>query len=305
MKINKIKLSIFCISAIFIVLSCNKSNTNTQNVVSNWLSKDVQIPTVIDFRNSRNDTTTYEHILKHRYKILVYVDSVGCTACRLRLREWRDYIDTCKLFNYDVGFLFVVQSKNYHIFESRLKVDNFTYPTIYDPADDWNKINKFPKEDKFRTFLLNDKNRVVLIGSPINNDKIRKLYDDVLRDGKTENLKQAKNENNISSIVYTTAVKLINNSVNLGQISYLSAKHISFQLRNTGEKPLIIQTVNTSCDCTAAKYDKKPVLVGQTATVMLEYKPNSLGYFSKTADVVCNVPEGFVRLKIKGEVVEK
>jgi len=60
-------------------------------------------------------------------------------------------------------------------------------------------------------------------------------------------------------------------------------------LTNTGKKPLTIQSVKTSCGCTVAKYDKKPVLPRETTTVKLEYKPNSLGYFSKTADVVCNI----------------
>jgi hypothetical protein len=76
-------------------------------------------------------------------------------------------------------------------------------------------------------------------------------------------------------------------------------------LKNKGKKPLLIQSVKTSCGCTVAKYDKKPIPQGETTTIVLEYKPNSLGYFSKTADVVCNVPKGSVRLRISGEVVEK
>jgi len=77
-----------------------------------------------------------------------------------------------------------------------------------------------------------------------------------------------------------------------------------FMLKNVGSKTLIIRNVNTSCNCTVAKYDKKPVAQGEKATVLLEYKPNSMGYFSKTADVMCNVSDGFVRLEISGEVVE-
>ena len=73
----------------------------------------------------------------------------------------------------------------------------------------------------------------------------------------------------------------------------------------SSDLPLIIQNVNTSCGCTVAKYEKMPIAKGESTTVVLEFKPNSLGYFSKTADVVCNVPEGYVRLKISGEVVEK
>jgi len=102
-----------------------------------------------------------------------------------------------------------------------------------------------------------------------------------------------------------TKIELLNDSVSIGKFDYYSIKQITFNMKNIGEFPLIIQSVKTSCGCTAAKYDKKPVPPGETTTVVLEYKPNSLGYFSKTADVMCNVPKGYVRLKISGEVVEK
>lgn len=113
--------------------------------------------------------------------------------------------------------------------------------------------------------------------------------------------------NNIKSVNNTefAIVETQKDSVHLGKISFYSRKHTSFEIKNKGTKPFIIYTVNTTCGCTVAKYDKKPVQEGETTTVVLEYKPNSLGFFTKTADVVCNVPEGYVRLKISGEVVEK
>ena len=111
-------------------------------------------------------------------------------------------------------------------------------------------------------------------------------------------------ENSTIRIV-NTKVELLTDSLSIGKFEYYSIKRIHFKLKNNGNQPLVISRVNTSCGCTAAKYDKKPVPRGETTTVVLEYKPNSLGYFSKTADVVCNVPKGYVRLKISGEVVEK
>ena len=38
------------------------------------------------------------------------------------------------------------------------------------------KINQFPAEPAFQTFLLDSLNRVLLIGSPVENDKIWTLY---------------------------------------------------------------------------------------------------------------------------------
>jgi len=214
-------------------------------------------------------------------------------------------METCQLMGYDVGFLFVVQSKNYIEFEQKLIIYHFTYPIIYDSKDYINKLNQFPKEEKFRTFLLDEKNHVILIGSPITNDKIRKLYTEIFGGGKMSNIDHLKSMDSKSSSISKTSVQLNKDSVYIGRFLFKITKHVTFQLKNTGNKPLVIQSVNTSCGCTVAKYDKKPISVGQTTTVQLKYKPNSSGYFSKTADVICNVPKGFVRLKISGEVIEK
>jgi hypothetical protein len=109
---------------------------------------------------------------------------------------------------------------------------------------------------------------------------------------------------NISLTTDTTQIELFTDTLRIRhqEKPIYSRK---FMLKNIGSKTLIIRTVNTSCNCTVAKYDKEPVAQGEKATVVLEYKPDALGYFSKTADVMCNVSDGFVRLEISGEVVEK
>lgn len=104
--------------------------------------------------------------------------------------------------------------------------------------------------------------------------------------------------------ITNTSIELLTDSVSLGHFGYHSIKKGSFEIRNIGNNSLTIRGVNVDCDCTEAKYDKRPIPQGETTTVVLEYKPNSLGYFRKTADVVCNVPEGYIRLTISGEIAE-
>ena len=265
------------------------------------MAREVIIPHNIIFKSITTDTIS-KYIFNHSYKILVYVDSVGCTGCRLGLVDWKAFIDRCQSKGYDVGFLFVIQSSDYTKFEQKLEIEKFTYPVIYDLTDKFNSLNKFPEDDKFRTFLLDKDNKVVLIGSPIRSEKIWKLYIDVL--SKTKNAVFSR-ETYLKLSNRMTTVKINQDSICLGKFNRQIIKRVSFFIKNTGSTPMIIQNVNTSCGCTVAKYDKKPILQGETTTVVLEYKPNSLGYFSKTADVVCNVPKGFVRLKISGEVVDK
>ena len=42
-------------------------------------------------------------------------------------------------------------------------------------------LNRFPKQDRYKTFLLDKENRVVLVGSPANNDKLWELYKQQIR----------------------------------------------------------------------------------------------------------------------------
>lgn len=299
-KMKLIHIIILCLFA-FLLSTCNFKTNESKSIVEDWYQKEIIIPNNLKFKSFGRDTVC-SHMLKRKFKVLVYIDSLGCTACKLNLSGWKEYIDTCKLMYYDVGFLFAVQSKNYRVFELRLKESNFNYPIIYDYGDEFNKTNNFPKEEQLRTFLLDKNNKVILIGSPINNLKIRELYNKVLM-GKNKKIVQST-ESDIKNSVINTSVNLRIDSIYLGKFNIHSVKQAIFQLKNLSKQPLIIQAVNTSCGCTVAKYDKKPIGQGHTATVILEYKPDKEGYFSKTADVVCNVPDGYVRLKISGEVVK-
>lgn len=304
MKNKSFKINMILIIIILSTLSCNKSKNQSMSIIENWYKTEIKIPENLVIKSMGQDTSILQ-IINHRYKVLIYIDSLGCTACKLKLYEWQAYINKCQLNGYDVGFLFAVHSTNYKDLEEKLYEYRFKYPIIYDSTDKINKINKLPTEDKYRTFLLDERNRVILIGSPITNDKIRKLYTEILGGGKISNIDSLKKTDSKSSSIIKTSVQLNKDSVNLGKFSFKTTKHVTFKLKNTGNYPLLIQDVSTSCGCTVAKYDKKPVPPGESTTVVLEYKPYSLGYFSKTADVVCNVPEGYVRLKISGEVVEK
>lgn len=43
-----------------------------------------------------------------------------------------------------------------------------------------NLLNHFPIDDSFRSFLLDRDNKVVIIGNPIHNPNIKKLYEKII-----------------------------------------------------------------------------------------------------------------------------
>ena len=57
-----------------------------------------------------------------------------------------------------------------------LKTENFDYPVCIDEKDSINKLNHFPVEMRFQTLLLDKENKVLAIGNPVQNPKIKELY---------------------------------------------------------------------------------------------------------------------------------
>ena len=222
-RIFQLKSSVILIVLVLVIQSCDSEKNKSEYLLKKWYQKEIRIPKNLTFK-SMGHVTVNSFILNHEHKILVYIDSLGCSACRLKLSKWKEYMDTCQQRDYDVGFLFVVQSNNYREFEYKLSLNHFIYPIIYDPKDEFNKLNKFPKEELFRTFLLDDKNRVVLIGSPLNNKKLSDLYNEVIggrKKGVIQTL-EIKKINTLSKNIKNVKINI--DSVNLGKFLFQTTK---------------------------------------------------------------------------------
>ncbi len=80
-----------------------------------------------------------------------------------------------------------------------------------------------------------------------------------------------------------------------------------FEFTNTGDAPLIITNVQSSCGCTVPSKPTEPIAPGMTGKIEVKYNMHT-GPIRKTITVesnAVNVEEGRVALKIKGEVIEK
>lgn len=79
-----------------------------------------------------------------------------------------------------------------------------------------------------------------------------------------------------------------------------------FEFKNTGDTPLVIQRVSSSCGCTTPSYTREPILPGKTGTVSAQYSTvRRPGAFNKTIRVYTNVPDTVYVLTIKGSVIPR
>jgi len=76
-----------------------------------------------------------------------------------------------------------------------------------------------------------------------------------------------------------------------------------FSFTNRGDKPLIIQDIETSCGCTTSKWTKEPVLPGAKGKIVVSYNPsNRPGEFRQTICVFSNAKNDQKFIEIKGYV---
>src|SRR5690606_33908111 len=75
-----------------------------------------------------------------------------------------------------------------------------------------------------------------------------------------------------------------------------------FEFTNTGDAPLVITNVKSSCGCTIPKKPEGPVAPGASSTIEVKYDTNRVGPIRRTITVSSNASEPMVALKITGEV---
>ncbi|WP_299396018.1 DUF1573 domain-containing protein [uncultured Gelidibacter sp.] len=77
-----------------------------------------------------------------------------------------------------------------------------------------------------------------------------------------------------------------------------------FEFTNTGNAPLIITKVSSTCGCTIPKKPEAPILPGDKGEIQVKYNTQIVDPIRKTITVMSNADTPIVALKIKGEVVE-
>lgn len=272
-RITSIILTLF----IFLLSSCNlKEEYEAQQIVKEWKGRKIVFLDNPVFTYHGIDTTELDINSPSEYKILVYVDSTGCANCKMKLEEWKEFISHINSeTNNSCQFLFFIHAKHPQEMSYIFKRAKFDIPVCIDSNDRINTLNKFPKEQLFQTFLLNQENEVIYVGNPIYSPAIRSLYEkEILGEEQTK--------------LHTSAI-VKNQEINIGTLNVGEYKTAIFEIKNTGELPLVINDVSTSCDCTSIRFDKKPIPPSATRQIEIGIRPKESGFFSQTIIVKCNI----------------
>ncbi|WP_062059975.1 DUF1573 domain-containing protein [Aquimarina longa] len=100
-------------------------------------------------------------------------------------------------------------------------------------------------------------------------------------------------------------IKFKSEVIDYGEIAKGSDGVRKFEFTNTGNAPLIVSKVYSSCGCTIPKKPENPIAPGETGFIEVKYDTNRVGPIRKTITVNSNATESTKALKIKGTILEK
>lgn len=273
-----------------VCVSCRESRHNQmERLVQEWNGKEIRFPSHPVFTRFVTDTVPYR-IPKTDYKVVVFVDSVGCISCKLQLPKWKDFMhEVDSLCEGKVSFVFFFQSADVKELRYILRRDGFSLPVCIDADDSFNSLNHFPGEMMFQTFLVDSENRVKVIGNPIHNLSVKDLYLKELTGMKSNPLPV--------TTVHSDSVEYHYGTVGESQTE---SKKVIFY--NTGKEVFRIKGVTTSCDCMTVEYGWDEIQPGESAVLTVKYKAEEPGDFWRTITIYGNIPDQSITLDFWGTV---
>lgn len=276
---------------ILLFSACRKDEKKQlKELVQQWYGKEIIFPKNIVFTQLIKDTIDFQ-FNQSGYKVLFYVDSVGCLSCKLQLSKWKDFIHQIdSMVEGDVPFLFFLELKDTREMLTILRRENFNIPVCIDTKGSLRQLNKFPDNPMFHAFLLDSNNLVSVIGNPVLNLSVQDLY-----------MRKIKG-NEKQPILPDTKLQVTQWEYDMGLVKLNQVKGLDIYLYNAGHEPFRIRGVTTSCNCTKAVYNWRDIQPGEKDRISIFYEADSSGDFLRTVTVYGNIPEKLLTLTLVGTV---
>lgn len=271
--------------------SCKESEKDKiTRLVNEWNEKLIVFPEDMVYTRYGKDTVTF-NLPDSEFTVLFYIDSIGCTTCKLQSLRWTELMNEMDtLYNGKVSFQFVLRPMNRKELTSSLKRDKFVYPVLIDEHNQFNKMNNLPQEEAFHTFLLNKQNKVIAIGNPVSNPKIKELYFNIIS-GKTEKVDSSK---------LLTEIKINRKIINLGEFDWQEQQRYIFFIKNIGANLLSIDDIITSCGCLSVEYIRKPINPKDSLQIQMIYNSEKPEFFNKEIFLHGNFKDSPYTITLKG-----
>lgn len=237
------------------------SHDEIESVVNDWLGRTINIPDDAWYE-MQSEESIASPLSQYRYTILRYVNSEGCSSCKLHLQLYPKILqELSDSLGYEIGFLCIINPSDPEEIRHILGRDIQAGLMVWiDENDTINKINHFPNIESLQTFLIDSENKVLAIGDPAINPKILRLYTQILTNG----------ANNTAQLPLTT-LNSDKDEIIMGNVCAGDSVHYDVGITNTGRSTFHLDKVLTSCGCTTASLSKSIIRPQESATLHISF----------------------------------
>lgn len=124
------------------------------------------------FTDAPKDAQSSRYVFLQKISKIVTIVNFDCGPCRESITKWKEYLD-----GKDIPFVLIVRGGDKEFYnEIRSKKSSSFRYIYYDCNNSFELTNKIPQDIRFRTFLINGENKIRIIGNPLFNNAIAKLY---------------------------------------------------------------------------------------------------------------------------------
>lgn len=95
-------------------------------------------------------------------------------------------------------------------------------------------------------------------------------------------------------------------SYDFGEINQGDRVEHIFEFTNTGDAPIVISNVKTTCGCTASSWPREPIAAGESSTIKVNFNSaGKIGHQNKVVTIMSNASNNPERIKIVTNILPK
>lgn len=257
---------------IYILLFFSCQSNDSHKILTEMIGQEISFPTEMKF--NIQDTIIDTKLMYSDYAIITYIDSTGCTPCKMKLSLWDETISELQsCYDTDISLIMILNTPDTRDVNYILKRDNFNHIVCIDFDNIFFKKNKLPKNEDYHTFIIDSNNKIIGVGNPSTNPKILEFYKQILEQkGVSFNI----TDNNVCH----------KSSRSLGIIHKGESVDIEYNIVNIDTFPYTIQKIIPSCDCTKITSSINVIAPLSNRCITVKYTGDSInGFFKQHIDV--------------------
>lgn len=277
-------LSVILLSSL--LCACSSRLSHEQEMLSQLVGKEIIVPENLTF--SVMDKEVDIDFEDADFTIITYIDSAGCTPCKMKLPIWDNVINEFKADDsVTVDFAMIIGSPKTKKIDFTLRRNEFGHPVCMDSLGAFTAANTLPDDEAYHTLLLDSDRKIVAVGNPAINPKIREVY----RQAITGNPKPKPR-------MCSTA------AMALGAVTSGDTIERQFQIVNSADNTLTVQEIVPSCDCTSAVISSDSIPSGAEAVLTVKLIADSMvEAFNRHVDVFFNERNNPERITLHGFII--